>query len=63
MPDLNGGNKIIRSYSENNISVGGQQSQREGKTLHYDVTREVTLLGEVVGQFDVEGRADLNFRL
>ena len=63
MPDLNGGNKIIRSYSENNISVGGQLSKREGKTLHYDVTGEVTLLGEDVGQFDVEGRADLNFRL
>lgn len=31
MPDLNGGNKIIRSYSENNISVGGQLSKREGK--------------------------------
>jgi len=63
MPDLNGGNKIIRSYSENNISVGGQLSKREGKTLHYDMTGEVTLLGEDVGQFDVEGRADLNFRL
>ncbi len=63
MPDLNGSNKIIKSYAENNLSVGGQLSKREGKTLHYDVTGEVALLGEDIGQFDVEGKADLNFRL
>ena len=63
LPDLHGGNKIERSYGENNISVGGQLRKQEGKTLHYDVTGEVTLLGEDVGQFEVDGTADLNFRL
>ena len=63
LPDLVGGNVISRGYSENNISVGGQLSKREGKTLHYDVTGEVVLLGEDLGQFDVDGKADLNFPL
>lgn len=60
MPDMFGDNEIVRGYSENNISVGGRLSKRQGKTLHYDVTGEVVLLGEDLGQFDVTGNADLN---
>ena len=63
LPNLLGGTKIDQGFSENNISVGGQLSKREGKTLHYDVTGEVVLLGEDLGQFEVEGMADLNFPL
>ena len=63
LPNLLGGTKIDQGFSENNISVGGQLSKREGKTLHYDVTGEVVLLGEDLGQFEVEGIADLNFPL
>ncbi len=63
LPDLLEGTQIIRGYSENNLSVGGVLNKRMGKTLHYDVTGEVVLLGEDLGQFDVEGKADLNFRL
>lgn len=63
LPDLAGETPVVRGYSENNLSVGGELNKRMGKTLHYDVTGEVVLLGEDLGQFDVEGKADLNFRL
>ncbi len=63
LPGLQNGMKTDMGYSENNISVGGQLRKEEGKTLHYNVTGEVVLLGEDLGQFDVEGTADLNFRL
>lgn len=63
LPDLLSENLISRGYSENNLSVGGELNKRMGKILHYDVTGEVVLLGEDLGQFDVEGKADLNFRL
>lgn len=63
LPDLMGETQIVRGYSENNFSVGGELNKRMGKTLHYDVTGEIVLLGEDLGQFDVEGKADLNFRL
>lgn len=63
MPGLQDGLLVENGYSENNVSVGGQLNKRLGKTLHYDVTGEVVLLGEDIGQFDIEGNADLNFPL
>ena len=50
-------------YTENNVSVGGLLSKREGKFLHYQVLGDVVLAGEDIGQFDVDGKADLNFKL
>lgn len=63
LPDLLGSTKIGRTYVENSLTVGGRLNKAQGKTLHYDVTGEVALLGEDVGQLDVDGRADLNFPL
>ena len=63
LPDLTDGAPTIKSYAENNISVGGELNKRLGRLLHYDVTGEAVLIGEDIGQFDVEGKADLNFRL
>lgn len=63
LPDLLGSTKIGRTYVENSLTVGGRLNKAQGKALHYDVTGEVALLGEDVGQFDVDGRADLNFPL
>lgn len=57
------GQRIPTEYVENVVSVGGQLIKEQGKTLHYNVTGEVALLGEDVGQFQVEGKGDLNFRL
>ena len=50
-------------YDENVVSVGGRLQRTQGKTLHYDVTGETVIAGEDLGQFSIEGRGDLNFRL
>ncbi|MBR3896561.1 MAG: putative porin [Bacteroidaceae bacterium] len=50
-------------YDENVVSVGGRLLRTQGKTLHYDVTGETVIAGEDLGQFSIEGRGDLNFRL
>ena len=55
--------QFIRDYKENVLSVGGQISKTQGKTIHYDVLGEIAILGEDIGQFTIEGKADLNFKL
>lgn len=50
-------------YGEHEVFVGGQLSKRQGTLLHYDVTGSFGLLGKAIGQFDVKGTMDLNFRL
>lgn len=56
-------NTATTSYNEHNLSVGGQLSKTEGKTLHYNVTAETWLLGEDLGQLKIDGAVDLNFQL
>lgn len=56
-------NTTTTSYNEHNLSVGGQLSKTEGKTLHYNVTAETWLLGEDLGQLKIDGAVDLNFPL
>ena len=60
---LGTGGKATQRYTENNISVGGILSKKEGKLLHYKAEGDIVLLGEDVGQFNIDGKADLNFRL
>lgn len=62
LTELLGQTPYMKDYSENNISVGGTLNKRMGKLLHYDVTGEAVLLGEDLGQFEVNGNADLNFK-
>lgn len=50
-------------YKENNVSVGGELSKTTGKMLHFNANGEVVLAGEDAGQFEVDGKADVNFRL
>ena len=52
-----------RKYKENIVSVGGELARTMGKTLHYNITGETVISGEDLGQFSLDGRADLNFRL
>lgn len=63
LPDLDHGNKYEREYPENNVAVGGELSKTMGSLLHYNVTGEAVVAGTDVGQFSVDGRGDLNFRL
>ncbi len=50
-------------YTENNVSIGGELARTMGKTLHYNVTGETVIAGDDLGQFRLEGKGDLNFRL
>lgn len=50
-------------YTEQEVFVGGELAKREGKVLHYNVNGEVGLLDKAIGQFRVNGKLDLNFRL
>lgn len=54
---------ILKDYKENNFSVGGQLIKEKGQLLHYTVTGEAVIAGEDAGQFSIEGKGDLNFRL
>lgn len=49
--------------AENNVSVGGEISKTRGHAFHYNVNGEITLIGPNVGDFNIEGRGDLNVRL
>lgn len=53
----------IRKWNENSITVGGQLSKRQGKTLHYNVTGEFAVAGYNAGEIHVDGGIDLNFPL
>lgn len=48
---------------ENNVSIGGEISKTNGRTLHYNVNGEICLIGADVGNFNIEGQGDLNVRL
>jgi hypothetical protein len=56
-------NLYQRNYKENLVAVGGTLSKRKGKTLHYDIQGEIGLTGETSGQFKLDGKMDLNFKL
>ena len=57
LPDMEGG---FNKYNEHALSVGGQLSKTQGKTLHYNVVGEVGLTGVDAGTFAVDGNVDIN---
>ncbi len=57
------GQRIPTDYVENTISAGGQLIKEQGQALHYNVMGEIALVGEDAGQFQIQGKGDLNFRL
>ena len=65
MPDLmeNADSSYQRSWSENNVSVGGLLSKTQGKTLHFKTQLEAWLVGEDAGQLKLDFSTDLNFKL
>ncbi|WP_299992673.1 putative porin [uncultured Bacteroides sp.] len=50
-------------FTEQEIYVGGELAKRQGKTLHYSVDGEIGIMDKALGQFQVNGNMDLNFRL
>lgn len=56
-------NPFEQKYKEQNLLVGGEFAKRQGKLIHYNITGEVVVAGTDIGQFNVDGKFDLNFRL
>ncbi len=55
---------VYDRYTENNhVSVGGEIRKQQGRLLHYNAGAEFWVLGPSVGDLDIHGQADLNFRL
>lgn len=54
---------VLRSSNTHNLSLGGQLSRTQGKTLHYSVLGETWILGEDQGNVKIDGTVDLNFPL
>lgn len=57
LPTMEGG---FEKYNEHVLSVGGQLSKQEGKTLHYNAVAEIGLTGVDAGTLAIDGNADVN---
>ena len=60
LPNTEGG---TTKWNENGLAVGGQISKTQGETLHYNVLGEFGLLGDRLGDVNIDTSADVNFRL
>lgn len=50
-------------YTENDVSVGGELARTQGSRFHYNASAEVWLVGEHVGDLNIDGKTDLKLRL
>ncbi len=57
LPTMEGG---LEKYNEHVLSVGGQLSKQEGKTLHYNAVAEIGLTGVDAGALAIDGNVDVN---
>ena len=57
LPTREGG---FEKYNEHVLSVGGQLSKQEGKTLHYNAVAEIGLTGVDAGTLAIDGNVDVN---
>lgn len=57
LPTNEGG---FEKYNEHVLSVGGQLSKQEGKTLHYNAVAEIGLTGVDAGTLAIDGNVDVN---
>lgn len=48
---------------EHEVRIGAEISKTNGKILHYNVNGDICLIGQNVGDFNIQGQGDLNFRL
>ncbi len=52
-----------RRYNEQNLYIGGEISRVEGKLIHYNVNGQISVVGDDVGEFEVDGVADLDLKI
>ena len=57
LPTMEGG---FEKYNGHALSVGGQLSKQEGKTLHYNAVAEIGLTGVDAGTLAIDGNVDVN---
>lgn len=57
LPTMEGG---FEKYNEHALSVGGQLSKQEGKTLHYNAVAEIGLTGVDAETLAIDGNVDVN---
>lgn len=60
LPGLSGEKQ---TYNEHNLSIGGQLSKTQGKSLHYNFLAETFVVGTDIGNLKVDGNVDVNFNL
>lgn len=53
----------FQTFRESHLSVGGEIQKAQGNTLHYKAGAELWVVGDKAGDLDINGQADLNFRL
>ena len=63
MAGSNGLMATMARRNEHSVSVGGQISKTQGRTLHYNLAAETWLAGEDIGQLKIDFSTDLNFPL
>lgn len=54
---------VTTSWNEHSVAVGAQLSKTQGKSLHFNVTGDVAVVGYNVGEIKIDGGVDLNFPL
>ena len=50
-------------YTENDVSVGSELARTQGSRFHFNTSAEVWLIGEHVGDLNIDGKTDLNLSL
>lgn len=57
------GNDGVTPYTENDVSVGGELARTKGSRFHFNASGEVWLIGEHVGDVNIDGKTDLKLSL
>lgn len=60
LPD---GQGDMMRYTESDVSVGGELARTQGSRFHYNTSAEVWLIGEHIGDLNIDGKTDLKLRL
>jgi len=63
MPDTLGNVGYLTDWSENSISLGGELSKTQGRTLHFKLRAETWAVGPYAGQLKLDFNTDVNFAL
>lgn len=65
MPDLVEGSDtyFMNRWTEGHVSVGGQLSKTQGRTLHYNLGLEAWVVGPDAGSLNIDFSTDVNFPL